>query len=182
MINMTKVNCMRRIKEEFNELTKNPINNLGIVIGLFNALNIFEWRYSILGPRDTPYKGGLFYLKIKFPDNYPESPPEIYFQTPVYHLNVNSSSKSGIPVGKVYLRALNNWKNYYNMKKILPEIFVLFYKNDPDCGFDKEKNQEFQYNRELFNEKIKYYTKKYANPMISLEDINIGSDWNFNYP
>ena len=182
MLTQAKINAMKIIKEEFKQLSRKPLSNLGITVGLFNEDNLFEWKCTIIGLRDTFYKGGLFYLKIKFPDNYPESPPEIYFQTPVYHLNVNSSSKSGIPVGKVYLRALNNWKNYYNMKKILPEIFVLFYKNDPECGFDKEKNQEYQNNRKVFDEKIKYYTKKYANPMISSEDINIGSDWNFNYP
>ena len=181
-MNLTKINSMRRIKEEFKQLNANPLSNLGVTIALFNENNIFEWKCTILGSRDTNYKGGIFYLKIKFPDNYPESPPEIYFQTPIYHLNINSSSKSEIPLGKVYLRDLNNWKNYFNMRKILPEIFVLFYKNDPDCGFDQEKNQEYKYSRPIFEEKIKLFTKKYANPMNCYKDINIGSDWNFNYP
>ena len=181
-MNMTKINSMRRIKEELKELNKNPLANMALLVGLFDENNLFEWRCSVLGPRDSPYKGGLFYLKIKFPDDYPESPPEIFFQSPIYHLNVNSSSKLGIPIGKVYLRALNNWKNYYNMQKILPEIFVLFYKNDPNCGFDQEKIQEYQYNRAIFDEKIKLFTKKYANPMKKHEDINIGLYWNFNYP
>ena len=181
-MNMTKINSMRRIKEEFNALNENPLENFGLLAGLFNEDNIFEWRCTMLGPRDTSYKGGLFYLKIKFPDNYPESPPEIFFLTPIYNLNINSSTKFGIPLGKVYLRTLNNWKNYFNMQKILPEIYILFYKNDPDCGFDQEKNQEYQYNKELYYEKIKYFTKKYANPMKSKENINITSDWNFNIP
>ena len=52
-------------------------------------------------------------IKIKFPEDYPESPPEIIFKTPIYHLNINSSSKTGEPVGKVYTNSLHYWKNYY---------------------------------------------------------------------
>ena len=25
----------------------------------------------MLGPKDTPYKGGLFFMNIKFPEEYP---------------------------------------------------------------------------------------------------------------
>ena len=178
-MNMSKINNMRRIKEEFEKFNKNPLSNMGITVGLFDENNIFEWRCALLGPKDSYYKGGLFYLKVKFPDNYPESPPEILFVVPIYHLNVNSSSKSGIPVGKVYLHSLYNWKNYYNMEKILPEIFVLLYKNDPDCGFDQEKNQEYLYNRKVFDEKVKYFTKKLANPLSKIN--NSGFDWDFSF-
>ena len=106
---------------------------------------------------------------INFPENYPESPPQILFITPIYHLNVNSSSKSGIPLGTIYCNSLNYWKNYYTIKKVIPEIFVLLYKNNPDCGYDLERNEEFQNNRELFEEKAKFFTKKYAKPMVCSE-------------
>ena len=65
------------------------------------------------------------------------------------------------------------------MVKILPEIFVLLFKNNPDCGFDQEKNQEFRFNRQIFEEKIKYFTKKYANPMIGFKNSLQGLDWDF---
>ena len=48
-----------------------------------------EWKASILGPKDTSYRGGMFFFSITFPDNYPEKAPEICFLTPIYHINVN---------------------------------------------------------------------------------------------
>ena len=40
----TKINAMKKIKEEFRELNLRPRTNLGITVGLFNEDNIFEWR------------------------------------------------------------------------------------------------------------------------------------------
>ena len=180
MINMK---TMLRIKEEYSDMNRYPISDCGITLGLYEENNFYIWKCSLLGPKDSSYKGGLFYLKIKFSMDYPESPPEVFFVTPIYHLNINSSSKNGIPVGKVYCNSLNNWKNYYTIRKILPEIFVLLYKNNPDCGYDMHKNEEFRYNRPFFEEKAKFFTKKYAGPMNKINNPNSEGiyDWDFSY-
>ena len=169
------------IKEEFKDIYNNPIGNIGVAVGVEDDNNMFQWNATLQGPKDTSYHGSIFRLDINFPENYPESPPEILFITPIYHLNINSSSQTGITVGKVYCNSLNNWKNYFTMRKIFPEIFVLLYKNNPDCGYDSEKNKEFRLNRLLFEQKVKYFTKKYATPQY-FGKIQKGIDWIFNYP
>ena len=178
---MDKLKALMIIKEEFKDINNNPIGNIGETVGLEDDNNMFQWKATLTGPKDTSYGGGIFHLDINFPENYPESPPEILFITPIYHLNINSSSKTGISVGKVYCNSLNNWKNYFTMRKIFPEIFVLLYKNNPDCGYDSEKNKEFRLNRPLFEQKVKYFTKKYATPQY-FGKIQKGIDWIFNYP
>ena len=178
---MDKFKAMNRIKIEFNDINNNPLGEIGVTIGLNDENNIFRWSATLQGPKDTGYKGGIFLLDIKFPEDYPESPPEILFVTPIYHLNINSSSQTGISVGKVYCNSLNNWKNYFTIRKIFPEIFVLLYRNNPDCGYDSEKNKEFRLNRPLFEQKVKYFTKKYATPQY-FGKIQKGIDWIFNYP
>ena len=178
---MDKFKAMNRIKIEFDDINNNPLGEIGVTIGLNDENNIFRWSATLQGPRDTGYGGGIFLLDIKFPEDYPESPPVILFVTPIYHLNINSSSQTGISVGKVYCNSINNWKNYFTIRKIFPEIFVLLYRNNPDCGYDSEKNKEFRLNRSLFEQKVKYFTKKYATPQY-FGKIQKGIDWIFNYP
>src|SRR4051794_18739759 len=55
--------------------------------------NILHWQLSLQGPTNTPYEGGTFNLELKFPDNYPIKPPDVKFNTSIYHPNV--SMKAG---------------------------------------------------------------------------------------
>ena len=65
-----KTRAMIAISNEFKDLNKNPLANIGTTVGLVNKDNLFEWTATMLGPTDTSYSSGLFILRIKFPNNY----------------------------------------------------------------------------------------------------------------
>ena len=111
MIDQQRINAMKRISEEFKQLSRSPFLNFGITVGLFNDDNIFEWRCTITGPKDTAYERGYFYLKIIFPDNYPIGRPEVMFLTPIYHLNVKYFKGGTHPLGHINMTTLNQWNH-----------------------------------------------------------------------
>ena len=114
-----------RILEEFKDINRNPISNCGVTVGLLNENDPTKWRISLLGPKDTSYKGGLFYLSIDFPPNYPDKAPEVCFLTPIYHVNVNPrvpKMPGSESLGHVCISTLNWWKPEYKMREVLTNI------------------------------------------------------------
>ena len=44
--------------------------------------NIHDWHFLMQGPHATPYEGGWYVARLKFPDAYPFKPPDVYVLTP----------------------------------------------------------------------------------------------------
>ena len=54
------------------------LNDLGIYIE-FNEENIMEAKAMIIGPEDSLYENSYLFFNIKFPKNYPYSPPDVSY-------------------------------------------------------------------------------------------------------
>lgn len=88
--------------------------------------NLYQWVSTIVGPEDTPYADGIFFLDISFPETYPFQPPTVTFRTRIYHCNVNSN-------GSVCLDVLReNWNPIFTISHIL--LFILSLLNEPNAG------------------------------------------------
>ena len=67
---------VRRIMEEVNEMKKDPSDQ-------YHAMpledNIFDWHFTLRGPKGTDFEGGFYHGRIVLPSGYPFKPPNIYF-------------------------------------------------------------------------------------------------------
>ena len=152
----TKLKATKYLKEQYTQLLNDPILSLGVTVGLVNEGDLFHWQISLLGPQDTPYGGGLFFLTADFPDNFPNSKPEVRFINKIYHLNVSPNN------GHICINTLNDWKKETRMVDVISDIFALFYSQNPDSPYDGKMAKEYSNNRVEFDRKAKEWTLKYA--------------------
>ena len=181
MITLDKIQAMKQIKTEFDQLNKEPNPNLGITVGLIDKENIFNWRATLRAPKDSPYKGGIFTLTISCPDDYPKHPPEVCFLTPIYHVNINPCKSNLEPLGHVCISTLNWWEPKYTMNEVLTNIFGLFYMANPESPYGLDRAYEYRFNRDLYNEKIRYFVEKYAIHEKSSYYDEFNQSWDFSY-
>ena len=173
----------RRNVEEYKELHENPISNCGITVGLINEDSYDDWKITLTGPADTFYKNGLFRLNIHFPPEYPNKAPEVFFITPIYHLNVNPTvprNPGGESLGHVCISTLNWWNPQYTMREVLLNIYSLFYSQNVESPYGIERAKEYQENEDVFFEKVKLFIKKYAYPQNINKNYDRSQDWDFN--
>ena len=169
---------LERIRQDFQDLERNPITEIGCTVGLPEKGNYYKWRATLLGPMDTPYNGGMFLLEILFPQDYPNSHPMVYFLTPIYHLNVNSHKADNLAhLGIVTYSTVNWWKPEYTIRKVLTDLYAIFYWPNPDSPYSLEKAEEYKFNKALFENKAKFFTKKYASFVNAAKLYD--KDWDF---
>ena len=146
---------IKRLTRELQDIQKNDIPNMSA--GPINN-NLFEWNAVILGPCDTPYEGGIFYLNISIPSNYPFKPPTVIFKTKIYHPNINSAGNicldilkdqwnAALTISKILLSICSLLSDPNPNDPLVPEIANIL-KNEPDTYIKTAKEWTNIYARE----------------------------------
>ncbi|KAI0561103.1 Ubiquitin-conjugating enzyme [Gracilaria domingensis] len=73
---------VRRIMAELKELSRLNAQPHRLFYATPLESDLFEWHFSVRGPPDTAFEGGIYHGRIVLPTDYPLKPPEIIMLTP----------------------------------------------------------------------------------------------------
>merc|ERR1711907_605192 len=118
--------------------------------------DLFHWQATIMGPPDSPYAGGVFFLNIHFPTDYPFKPPKVQFITRIYHCNINSNGSICLDILK------DQWSPALTISKVLLSISSLLTDPNPKDPLVPEIAEKYMKNRQSHDAVAKEWTRKYA--------------------
>ena len=146
--------ALKRITKELKELQREPPANTSA--GPVNESDMFNWKAAIVGPDDSPYAEGLFFLNIHFPAEYPFKPPRLQFTTKMYHPNINSNGGICLDILK------DQWSPALTIGKVLLSICSLLTDPNPDDPLVPDIASLYKKDRARFNQIAAEWTEKYA--------------------
>lgn len=101
--------ALRRMYADIKQVQDAELEKDGIYCS-FNEEDMFDVKAMIVGPEDTPYEFGYYLFRLRFPKNYPYSPPKVSFET---RYNTDATKLRFNPNlyanGKVCLSILGTW-------------------------------------------------------------------------
>ena len=161
----------RLIKDLKDVLTnKNEFENAGIYYK-HDEDNVLKGYIMIIGPADTPYHFGFYFFSVKYPQDYPYSPPHITFDTQHEGIRFNPNLYTN---GKVCISILNTWKgeqwtSCQTIRSVLFYILNIFgnenpLTNEPGVSIDHKDN--INYNKIITFQNLNIAIKK------QIDDLN----------
>ncbi|KAG9773097.1 ubiquitin-conjugating enzyme E2-18 kDa, partial [Aureobasidium melanogenum] len=170
----------KRLFQEYKALLTNPPQ--GITAGPVTEDDLFVWEALIEGPEGTPYEGGIFPAELRFPKDYPLSPPKMKFLGEIWHPNgmatpprCATSGKTNIyflPVytnGEVcisilhppgddpnhYESASERWSPIQSVEKILISVMSMLAEPNDESPANVEAAKMWRERRPEFEKKVR---------------------------
>ena len=145
----------KRLQREYEDFQLyKPANAWG---GPVNG-NLYEWKVSFYGPKDTDYEDGLFHVKIVIPDNFPQKGHTCYFlYEELYHPNVVSQSDKKICLGNFQC----NWKSSITLNEVINQIYNIQLPCYEDSN-DKVIGETYKTDPKPFHQITREFVKIYA--------------------
>ncbi len=122
--NLKSSNPNYRIQRELKEFLKSPPPGLSVKI---SGKNVRLWVITLSMPENSIYAGDKYKLRVQFPNDYPTSPPSVYFLPPTpRHEHVYTN-------GDICLSLLGkDWRPIMTAQSIAQAIFSIL------CGAQRK--------------------------------------------
>lgn len=115
-----------RLKQDYLRIMKDPVPYVKAVP---LPSNILEWHYTVLGPENSPYEGGMYHGKLVFPREYPFKPPSIYMLTPSGRFKCNT--RLCLSISDFHP---DTWNPAWSVSTILTGLLSFMLEKSPTLG------------------------------------------------
>ena len=146
--------ALKRINKELADLQRDPPANCSA--GPTDESDLYNWTASIMGPDDSPFQGGVFFLNVQFPTDYPFKPPKVSFTTRIYHPNINSNGSICLDILK------DQWSPALTISKVLLSISSLLTDANPNDPLVPEIAHIYKNDRPRYDNTAREWTRRYA--------------------
>ncbi|XP_059141693.1 ubiquitin-conjugating enzyme E2 Z-like [Physella acuta] len=151
--------CIRRIKNDILAIYSDPPPGLCVMP---DPNNITKIHALLTGPFDTPYEGGFFYFLIRFPSDYPISPPRVRLMTTgngTVRFNPNLYKNGKVCLSILGTWAGPSWSPAQTLSTVLISIQSLMnekpYHNEPGFKHERTSGDSKHYNDIIQHETIR---------------------------
>lgn len=135
----------KRLSKELIEIKKNDIEG----IELIDTEDIFIWKVSIDGPKESAFEDGKFALRISFDEKYPIKAPSVKFLTEMFHPNIYKDGKICVDILQ------SEWSPSQNVETVLQSIRSLLLDPNPNSPANRDAANLYTRNKELYYSKVK---------------------------
>lgn len=143
-----------RLLGEIRDLVKRPGEGIEYIEN--EEMSVSEIYAIINGPEDTPFYGGKFKMKLIISEDYPNSPPQGYFLTKIFHPNISLN-------GDICVNTLKkDWNSQVTLSHILQVIRCLLIVPFPESSLNDEAGKMFMESYEEFAKRAKIMTDVHA--------------------
>jgi ubiquitin-conjugating enzyme E2 D/E len=118
--------------------------------------DLTKLRVTLTPPPQTPYEGGVFFLKLTIPPGYPTSPPSIVFETKIWHPNIQED-------GTICLEQLkSDWNPSFTLKHAVTFVYSLLENPNWDTPLVTAIGAQHTQDPKKFEEQARAWTAQYA--------------------
>jgi ubiquitin-protein ligase len=157
---------LKRVYKEYKHLHQFPVQDGIGVAATICGDDLTHWEACIVGQADTPYEGGVFFLDVWLPHDYPCGPPIVRFITPVYHCNIGADGRINVDI------LHDKWSPGLNVRTVVISLAVFLTDPNPYDGaccaaVGREAAGELCRNdRAAYDETARKWTREHAWPQL----------------
>ena len=143
-----------RLAKELREIQSDTKS--GVTVTVLGD-DLAHMQGTLMGPDESPYQGGKFYVDIQLTNAYPFEPPKMRFITKVWHPNVSSAN------GAICLDILKEqWSPALSIKTAMLSLQALLCSPEPSDPQDAVVAKQYIERQEEFAAQARRWTLEYA--------------------